>query len=40
MVTIADMIEEVLNSPENETVIAGVRARVNAMMNEYPMFAY
>ena len=40
MVTIADMIEEVLNAPENETVIAGVRARVNAMMNEYPMFAY
>ena len=40
MVTIADMIEEVLNSPENETVIAGVRTRVNAMMNEYPMFAY
>ena len=40
MVTIADMIEEVLNSPENETVIASVRARVNAMMNEYPMFAY
>jgi len=40
MVTIADMIEEVLNAPENETVIAGVRSRVNAMMNEYPMFAY
>ncbi len=40
MVTIADMIEEVLNSPENETVIAGVRARVNKMMADYPMFAY
>ncbi len=40
MVTIADMIEEVLNAPENEKVIADVRSRVNAMMNEYPMFAY
>ncbi|MCQ2111278.1 MAG: serine hydroxymethyltransferase [Bacteroidaceae bacterium] len=40
MVTIADMIEEVLNSPENEVVIADVRKRVNAMMMEYPMFAY
>jgi len=40
MVTIADMIEEVLNAPENETVIAGVRARVNKMMADYPMFAY
>lgn len=40
MVTIAGFIEEVLNSPEDEAVIASVRGRVNAIMNDYPMFAY
>ena len=40
MVTIAAFIEEVLNSPEDEAVIASVRGRVNAIMNDYPMFAY
>jgi glycine hydroxymethyltransferase len=40
MVTIAEMIEEVLNDPENEAVIAKVRARVNSIMKDYPMFAY
>jgi glycine hydroxymethyltransferase len=34
------MIEEVLNSPEDEKVISAVRARVNATMANYPLFAY
>ncbi|MDY5768370.1 MAG: serine hydroxymethyltransferase [Alloprevotella sp.] len=40
MVEIAEMIEQVLNDPENETVIASVRARVNETMKKYPLFAY
>ena len=40
MVEIAGMIEEVLNEPENEAVIAAVRARVNETMKQYPLFAY
>ena len=40
MVEIAGMIEEVLNDPENEAVIAAVRTRVNETMKQYPLFAY
>jgi glycine hydroxymethyltransferase len=40
MVQIAAFIEEVLNAPEDEKVIADVRARVNAIMKDYPLFAY
>ena len=40
MVLIAELIEEVLNDPENEEVIASVRARVNETMKNYPLFAY
>ena len=40
MVEIAGMIEEVLNDPENEAVIAAVRAHVNETMKQYPLFAY
>ncbi len=40
MIEIADMIETVLNAPENENIIALVRARVNKTMETYPMFAY
>ena len=40
MVEIAEMIEQVLDDPENETVIASVRARVNETMKKYPLFAY
>lgn len=40
MILIAELIEEVLNDPENELVIANVRARVNEKMQEYPLFAY
>jgi glycine hydroxymethyltransferase len=34
------MIEEVLSNAENEEVIAKVRARVNDIMKDYPLFAY
>lgn len=40
MIIIAEMIEKVLNSPENEAVITEVRNRVNSIMKDYPMFAY
>ena len=40
MVQIAAWIEEVLNAPENEEVIASVRQRVNDKMKNYPLFAY
>ena len=40
MIQIAAWIEEVLNDPENEQVIASVRQRVNEKMKEYPLFAY
>ncbi len=37
---IAAMIEEVLSAPEDEARIAAVRKRVNAMMADYPLFAW
>lgn len=37
MVLIADLIEEVLNSPEDENVISSVRQRVNETMSKYPL---
>ena len=40
MIVIAEMIEQVLNAPEDESTIAAVRARVNGIMKDYPMFAY
>ena len=40
MVVIAGLIEEVLNDPQNEEVIASVRQRVNETMKNYPLFAY
>lgn len=40
MVLIADLIEEVLNNPEDENVISSVRQRVNETMSKYPLFAY
>ena len=40
MVLIAELIEEVLNAPEDEAVIASVRERVNKTMASYPLFAY
>lgn len=40
MIEIAEMIETVLNSPTDETVIASVKARVNETMKNYPLFAW
>ncbi len=40
MEKIAEFIEEVLNAPEDENVIASVRERVNTIMKDYPLFAY
>ena len=40
MPLIAELIETVLNSPEDEKVIASVRERVNRTMKDYPLFAY
>ena len=40
MLLIADLIETVLNSPENDQVIKSVREKVNAMMSQYPIFAW
>ena len=40
MIKIAELIERVLNDPENETVIAAVRSEVNEIMKGYPLFAY
>ena len=38
MELIAELIEQVLNSPEDPKVIAAVRARVNETMEQYPLF--
>ena len=40
MLEIAEMIEKVLNAPEDEQVIAAVRTPVNDLMKNYPLFAY
>ena len=40
MVKIAELIERVLNDPENESVIAAVRSEVNEIVKAYPLFAY
>ena len=37
---VAELIETVLNAPEDEQVIASVREKVNATMKNYPLFAY
>ena len=40
MDAIVELIDRVLHAPEDETVIAAVRSEVNAMMSEYPLFAW
>ena len=40
MLVIAEMIETVLNDPENDRVIASVREKVNSIMKDYPIFAW
>jgi glycine hydroxymethyltransferase len=37
---IVELIDRVLHDPENEENIAAVRKDVNAMMAEYPLFAW
>ncbi len=40
MPIIVDLIDRVLQAPEDEANIAAVRAEVNAMMTQYPLFAW
>lgn len=40
MPIIVDLIDRVLNAPEDEAVIAAVRKEVNEMMTQYPLFAW
>jgi glycine hydroxymethyltransferase len=40
MPVIVELINEVISDFENENVISTVRAKVNKMMAEYPLFAY
>ncbi len=40
MAVIVDLIDRVLQDPENEANIAAVRADVNKMMENYPLFAW
>jgi len=40
MATIVDYIDEVLEDPENEQIIASVKTKVNEMMNDRPLFAW
>lgn len=40
MILIAELIETVLNNPEDEATITAVRKRVNETMKNYPIFAY
>lgn len=40
MLQIAELIETVLNAPEDTKVISSVREKVNEMMSRYPIFAW
>ncbi|HZK03640.1 MAG TPA: serine hydroxymethyltransferase [Bacteroidaceae bacterium] len=40
MITIANMIEIVLDAPQNDSVIKSVKKEVNKTMSNYPLFAY
>ena len=40
MEVIVSLIDRVLSDPENEANIAAVRSEVNAMMEQYPLFAW
>ena len=40
MIKIAELIERVLDAPENEENINTVRSEVNAIMKDYPLFAF
>lgn len=40
MLLVAELIEQVLNAPDNEQVIASVREKVNQTMGNFPLFAW
>ncbi|MCR4612972.1 MAG: serine hydroxymethyltransferase [Bacteroidaceae bacterium] len=40
MLLVAELIETVLNAPEDNRVIASVREKVNSTMKDYPIFAW
>lgn len=40
MLLVAELIEEVLNAPEDQAVIEKVRNKVNETMKSFPLFAY
>lgn len=40
MEVIVGYIDEIINNPEENTVISGVKSKVNALMNERPLFKY
>jgi glycine hydroxymethyltransferase len=40
MQTVADLIDETLMNKENAATIASVRTRINAMMEQYPLFQF
>ena len=40
MPTIVGLIDRVLHAPEDEANIAAVRKEVNALMKDYPLFAW
>ena len=40
MVVVAELIEKVLDAPEDEQAISAVCSQVNALMADYPLFAY
>jgi glycine hydroxymethyltransferase len=40
MEPIVELIDEVISNIDNESVLASVKKRVNAMMEEFPLFAY
>ena len=37
---IAELIEQVLDHPEDDKVIAAVKDKVKSTMKDYPLFAY
>jgi len=39
MVRIVDYIDQIINDPENETLIDTLRAEINAWMSQFPLFA-
>ena len=40
MLLVAELIDTVLTSPDDDKVIASVREKVNSTMKNYPLFAY